>query len=82
MRRGLCQARDDYIAVNGSEGEVININGIDDYTISTIESSDDDDDINIGPCEESNAEGSAVVSSTEYTSSDAEVESSLQVHSA
>ena len=98
------------IAVDGSEDEVININGVDDYTVGSMESSDDDDDINGDACEESDAvdddddddddiscdpcEDSDAVddddinsdpceeNSSEYTSSDAEVESSHQVHNA
>ena len=96
------------IAVDGSEDEVININGVDDYTVRSIESSDDDDihsdpckesdavddaddNINSDPCEESDAVDNddddinsdpCEESSSEYTSSDAEVESSHQVHNA
>ena len=71
------------IAVDGSEDEVININGVDDYTVGSIKSSDDDDDdvINSEPGEESDAEGSAVASSSEYTGNDTEDESSIEVQS-
>ena len=41
---------------------------------------DDDDDINSESGEESDAEGSAVVSSSEYTSNDT-AESSIEVYS-
>ena len=79
------------IAVDGSEDEIININGVDDHTVGSIESSDDNDDINSDPCEESDAvddddddfnSDPCEESFSEYTSSDAEVESSLQVHNA
>ena len=70
------------IAVDGSEDEVININGVDDYTVGSIESSDDDDDdINSEPGEESDADDSAVASSSEYTGNDTEYESSIEVQS-
>ena len=53
------------IAVDGSEDEVINITGVDDYTVGSIGSSssdDDDDDTSNDPCEESDAERSSIES--------------------
>ena len=50
---GIC------VAVDGSDDEVININGVDDYIVGSSESSsddDDDDDTSNDPCEESDAE--------------------------
>ena len=69
------------VAVDGSEDEVININGVDDYTVGSIESSDDDDidtndengdDNETGDdrCEESDAERSAQSSNESDNTSD------------
>ena len=62
------------IAMDNSEDEVIKINGIDHYTSGPSSHRM----MTMTPCEESDA----VVTSSEYTSSDTKVESSLQVHSA